>query len=155
MYLTLIDIPLLQMVLGCLVERDVLEAEYNPVKNSIYIIFFTGFVFTLLIAFLFNRHFAGNIERLYSYTGAISESKTDLEICVSGKDELLYVNKSINQMVESLREKTETISTLFYFLSHNISNKIMLINNKTDKFLDNSQNARSDLNLELSAIKKM
>jgi signal transduction histidine kinase len=153
---TFVKLPYLNLVLGSLLPAERITSEVIPVLKSTVITFAIGLVAAIAVALLFSSYFVGNIENLFAYTRSIGDGSTDLKVCVSGKDELFHLNNCINKMVENLEHKTEMINSLFYLMSHTISNNITVINQKSSIMIEkyHTDNGKTGL-AEMKSVKDL
>jgi signal transduction histidine kinase len=131
-----IDIPSLRVLMLSLLPAEIITAQIKHVILTIIITFGIGLIVAVFLALLLSHSLVENIEQLTGYIQKLEEGSAELNVCVKSQDELYRLNLGINRMVTRLKARTEMINSLFYLISHNISNNIMVILLKSKTLLE-------------------
>lgn len=110
--LSMIRVDSMQFTIGSLINEEILQQKAQRVRKALLFFSLLALLISLITAWILSRYFAGNIEKLYKYTRELTAPDSELRICVKGKDELNYLNRSINLMVRYIRKRETEIQYL-------------------------------------------
>jgi|GEM_PF-792898 len=130
------------------------QETVNAVNNTTNVLIY-GFIFALLVGVIFNvyivRGLTKGIKRLTKAAETLSTGDVDVELEVSGKDEIAMMTVAFSNMVSSIKEQAEVASRIAE------GDKNIEVNVKSDKDILNLKlkNAVGSLNLLLNETDKL
>ena len=97
----------------------------SSLRKNFLLIFVTGLVFSLLVAFFVSRNITKPLDSLIAATRRVDKGDLDVHVQVDTKDELGVLADSFNDMVKDLKEKERVKGLFGRYLPKAVQDEVM------------------------------